>query len=133
MAIFGKKKDKTIDLTARYMKQKERMENLRGNMKPSQTSTEGMQEQSSPGAGIGSGFGFLDNASSYSYGQSSTPQTYQGYPNSAQSEDPERKRKLAKRLMDITDKLEEISNQLYHLQQRVEVLEKKMNPGGLGF
>ncbi len=37
----------------------------------------------------------------------------------------ERKKKLAKRLMDITNKLEDVSNQLYHLGQRVEVLEKK--------
>ena len=31
--------------------------------------------------------------------------------------------------MDITNKLEDLSNQIYHLQQRVEVLEKKTNTG----
>lgn len=35
------------------------------------------------------------------------------------------KRKLAKRLLDISNKLDEISTQIYHLQQRVELLERK--------
>jgi predicted nucleic acid-binding Zn-ribbon protein len=38
----------------------------------------------------------------------------------------EKRRKLAKRLMEMTDKLEDLNNQIYHLQQRIEVLEKKM-------
>ena len=41
----------------------------------------------------------------------------------------EKRRKLSKKLMDITNKMEELSNQIYHLQQRIEVLEKK---GGVG-
>ena len=41
----------------------------------------------------------------------------------------DKKKKLAKRLMDITDKLEDISNQIYHLQQRLEVIERKMDIG----
>ena len=32
---------------------------------------------------------------------------------------------IAKRLSEMTQKLEDISNQLYHLQQRVELLERK--------
>lgn len=39
----------------------------------------------------------------------------------------EKRRKIAKRLMEMTTKMEELSNQLYHLQQRIEVLEKKMD------
>lgn len=39
----------------------------------------------------------------------------------------ERRRRLAKRLSDMTDKLEDISTKIYHLQQRLEVLEKKAN------
>ena len=38
----------------------------------------------------------------------------------------EKKTKLAKRLMDMTDKIEDLSNQIYHLQQRMELIEKKM-------
>lgn len=39
----------------------------------------------------------------------------------------EKRRKLAKRLMDMTNKIEDLSNQIYHLQQRLEVLERKSN------
>ena len=39
----------------------------------------------------------------------------------------ERRRKLAKRIIDMTTKLEDLSNQIYHIQQRLEVLEKKLN------
>ncbi len=37
----------------------------------------------------------------------------------------ERRRKLAKRIADMLEKIEALSNQIYHLQQRVEVLERK--------
>ena len=50
------------------------------------------------------------------------------YSDSSNNE-PDAKRKLARRIMDMTDKIEELSNQLYHLQQRVELLEKKMSSG----
>ncbi len=41
----------------------------------------------------------------------------------------EKRRKLAKRLMDMTKQIEELSNQVYKLQQRIEVLERKSNGG----
>jgi peptidoglycan hydrolase CwlO-like protein len=50
----------------------------------------------------------------------------QEYPNVGVSEIGEKKKKLAKRLMDMTSKVEDLSNQIYHLQQRIEVLERKM-------
>jgi predicted ribosome quality control (RQC) complex YloA/Tae2 family protein len=40
----------------------------------------------------------------------------------------ERKKKLAKRLVDMTDEIEDLSNQIYHLQQRVELLERRIIP-----
>jgi len=46
---------------------------------------------------------------------------------SASPED--RKRMLIKRLVEMTDKIDEISTQIYHLQQRIEVLEKKTGIG----
>lgn len=39
----------------------------------------------------------------------------------------EKRKKLAKRILDMTTRLEDLSNQIYHLQQRVEVLERKLN------
>jgi len=44
----------------------------------------------------------------------------------------EKKKKLAKRLLDLTNKLDEISTQIYHLQQRVELLERKTGVRGSG-
>jgi len=41
----------------------------------------------------------------------------------------EKKRRLAKRLADMTSKMEELSNQIYHLEQRIELLEKKVGKG----
>lgn len=37
----------------------------------------------------------------------------------------EKKRKLAKRISDMMDKIDELSTQIYHLQQRLEVVERK--------
>ena len=39
----------------------------------------------------------------------------------------EKKKKLAKRLLDMSEKIEELSDQIYHLRQRVEFLERKNN------
>ncbi len=51
---------------------------------------------------------------------------FNGMPESEDSESIEEKRKkLAKRLMDMATKMDELSNLIYILQQRVEVLEKK--------
>jgi len=38
----------------------------------------------------------------------------------------EKRKRLAKRLANSLEKLENLSNQIYHLEQRVEVLEKKL-------
>jgi hypothetical protein len=38
----------------------------------------------------------------------------------------EKRIKLTKRLLDMTEKIEDLSNQIYHLKQRMEVIEKKL-------
>ena len=38
-----------------------------------------------------------------------------------------KRKKLTKRILDMTSKLEETENKVYHLQQRIEVLEKKLD------
>ncbi len=162
MGLFGKKKEKTVDLGERYRKQqmsgsssvsqpkvpslpdkpealnsggyKQITYSQQGN-KSSQSSSP--QQESHADSG---GLGFMDNPAlhqgSQSYGSqqhtNQPPYSYNQAP--ADSESPEEKRrKLTKRLMDITNQLEEISNQLYHLQQRVEVLEKKTGGSGYGY
>ena len=73
-------------------------------------------------------FNFFD-----SFNSSNTPEEAQV---EAVDEDPqdfasphEKRRKLAKRLGDMTNRIEDLSNQIYHLQQRVELLEKKNSSG----
>jgi len=61
---------------------------------------------------------------------SNSEQETQDYP--SQNETEEKRKKLVKRLMDLTDKIESLSNQIYHLQQRVELLEKKSGVGSFG-
>ena len=105
---FGKKKE-ILDLTEKYKKQQEKI----------QPDKEEADSQSSSGEA----FSFLGNLAS-----SSSPES--------KSEDyldisgvEEKRKKLAKRLVDMTAKLEDLSNQIYHLQQRIEVLERKMGVG----
>ena len=108
MGLFGKKKDRVIDLTEKYHKEKERIENLREGMQES-TTTDSSSEPAAPGI-----FGMFGE------GNPSTP-----VETSSETSIEERKRKLAKRLSDMTEKMEDLSNQIYKLQQRVELLERK--------
>ncbi len=45
------------------------------------------------------------------------------------SDASEKRRKLVNRLKSMTDRLEDLSSQVYRLQQRVELLEKKSSVG----
>ena len=66
-------------------------------------------------------FSFLSNLASTSSSNSSGSSDAGEFSGSTE----ENRKKLTKRLLDITNKLDEISTQIYHLQQRVELLEKK--------
>jgi len=117
MAFFGfnKKKD-VVDLTQYFNKQK-----------ISNSSTGSFSVPSAPQADSSSGMGFFGAISRTV--QNSNQNTFNsGMPDSASVE--EKKKRLAKRLVEMTDKIEELTNQVYHLQQRVEVLERKNNLTG---
>jgi prefoldin subunit 5 len=100
---FGKR-DKVLDLTEGYKRQVEKDEQAK---KLQQT-----QAASSDGP-----FSFFDSSAAT---QSSDSMNLNESPE-------ERKKRLAKRIMEMTEKVEDLSNQIYHLQQRVEVLERKAN------
>ncbi len=102
MGFFGfGKKDKVVDLTEGYKR------------KVAQAEAKKVQESSS-----GNGpFSFFDSPQVTGEANSDTVDL------SDTAE--ERKRKLAKRISDMTGKVEDLSNQIYHLQQRLEVLERK--------
>jgi len=98
------KKDKVLDLTERYRRQQERASEIKKEViQPKEEASE---------------FSFLGNLA-----ESST------YPESEDSSQEEKRRKFAKRLVDMTSKIEDLSNQIYHLQQRVELLERKSKTG----
>ena len=97
MGFFGfGKNDRVVDLGERYRK-----------------------KESSNDSGDSDSFNILGNSdSSQGPSSNSSDSEFLGTPE-------ENKRKLAKRLIDISNKLDEISTQIYHLQQRVELLERK--------
>lgn len=110
MGLFGKKK--IVDLTEGY--------NLR-NAKPVQTP----QVEKTSTSSSGSFFDLSENSGSES---SSSYSSESSYSRDAESLNPEEKRRrLAKRLKNMTDRMEELSNSIYLLQQRIEVLERKTN------
>jgi TolA-binding protein len=113
MTFFGKNRNRVIDLSAHFEKQKERTEQMRNIIK----------ENSSPEPNA---FSFLGNLASSGKENSNSFEKNEPYVNFSESYE-EKKGKLAKRLLDMTNKIEDLSNQIYHLQQRIELLEKKAN------
>lgn len=109
MGLFNlRRNDRVIDLSERYRRQKQKSLELQNSVEP-----EAKQEE--PAAPI---FPFFDSAK-----KQETVETLNT------EETNERKKKLAKRLMDMTNKMEDLSNQIYHLTQRMEVLEKRTRLG----
>ncbi|MGD9275941.1 MAG: hypothetical protein PVJ67_02100 [Candidatus Pacearchaeota archaeon] len=121
MALFKSKRNNVLDLTERYKRQQEKLAELKAEREEA-IAEQGSQE-SLPSQSSGGFFSFFDSSSN-AVTSSSTAQTESNEPVDLESAE-DRKKKLAKRLLDITNKLEEISNQIYHLQQRLEVVERK--------
>ena len=109
---FGKKKG-VVDLTKNYRANEERAAEMRADSVVKQTSSESSDIVPFPffGASQTNESSATDNSD---ISDSSVPESAE-----------EKRKKLAKRLMDMTSKMEDLNNQIYHLQQRVEVLEKK--------
>ncbi|NCO18242.1 hypothetical protein COT60_00645 [Candidatus Pacearchaeota archaeon CG09_land_8_20_14_0_10_30_9] len=110
-----KKKEKYVDLSDKMRKQQERIENFKLNMEEEPISKPSTQENS---GGFFSFFGGSGSASSAGTSEKSP------------TENPEeRRKKLTKIISDITTKMEDLENQIYHLKQRMEVLERKQKIG----
>ena len=109
---FFKRKNRILDLTENYKKQQS---NVGTSISPT--------EQTLTGDSFIFPAGFGANTN-----QSETNQDSGAYIDTGTSIENRRK-KLAKRLIDMTSRMEDLSNQIYHMQQRIEVLEKKMNAG----
>ncbi|MBL7059045.1 hypothetical protein ISS08_01175 [Candidatus Pacearchaeota archaeon] len=104
---FGKKRE-VLDLSERYHQQQEKIEAMREEVKEEQTTSSGGM------------FGFLGNIAS----NASSSESSSNYLDDSEST-ADKKKRLIKRIMDMSSKLEELSNSIYHLEQRIDVLEKK--------
>src|SRR3989339_202171 len=117
---FFKKKGEFVDLGERYRKQQERVENISSDMNASRVSeTPNVPKTSISPFPFFPGFGANATPVSNSNNEQSL-----NFNNSA-LEPEEKRRRLAKRLADMTAKIEDFENQVYHLKQRIEVLERK--------
>ncbi|MCK4552956.1 hypothetical protein KAT80_02020 [Candidatus Pacearchaeota archaeon] len=120
-----KRKNRILDLTKRYERQQARTEEME----------QDLQESSGPSENAGGlgFFGAIANTISKNDSSANSGLAPKGVPPDMQdgifggnvSSVDEKKRKLAKRLLDMTTKIEDLSNQIYHLQQRIDVLERK--------
>ncbi len=117
MVFFKRKKKDVIDLGEHYRRKQERIKNL----KESQIDSKSDDEPATP-------FAFFAKDSETSHDSMNSESDSQDTDVLDLTHGVEEKRKkLAKRILDMTNKMEDLSNQIYHLQQRIEVLERKTN------
>ena len=109
MGLFKRRNKEFLDLTEKYKKDQEKAVEMQSDSTSSTTDSS-------------SAFGFLGDMAS-----ASSSSLESSAPVSGSVE--ERRRQLSKRLLDMTEKIEDLSNQIYHLQQRIEVLERKSGVG----
>ena len=116
MGLFGKRKEKFVDLSEGYKSAR----------RISHSNTRSVKRTENSDLGF---IGDMANSSSASTSDNvswdnepSQPRDYTNTVGYAQ----EKKQKLAKRFLDMTEKVEDLSNQIYHLKQRMELIEKKL-------
>jgi len=111
MRLFGKKREKVVDLTEGYKRQQ---------AKATERKTEAQNQEKTSSA-----FGFFGNFNRDSSSDSIPAVSSDSSQEPESLSEEEKRRRLARRFLDITNRLEDLSNQIYHLQQRVELLERK--------
>jgi len=128
MGIFGgKKRNEVLDLSAEYH-QAHRTSKVAKELDLTKKEEAPVEQ---PTSSFPFFFGGANNSSNSTETSLSENET-------SEDSSEERRKKLAKRLVDMTNRIEELDNKLYHLQQRIEVLEKKdttsnYESNGLGF
>jgi hypothetical protein len=105
MGLFRKKSSDVID--------------LRGRFSIPEIKEVKVPQQNEPSSDM-TAFGFVGTST-----ETNTSQTSE-YVDWNTNSNEERKTKLAKRLLDITNKMEDLSNQIYHMKQRLEIIERKL-------
>ena len=115
MNLF-RRRGKIVDLTEYSRRQKDKIDSMKQEIK------EAKKEESADSGGV---FGFFSNIGSSNSNSNTSSNISTSSDLDGSSED--KKKKLAKRLVDMTSKIEDLSNQMYHLQQRLEVIERKLS------
>ena len=115
-----KKRDDVVDLGERYKRQQERLNQMKGDVEAIKIS-ETVQVESPERPPT-----FFQGLVNAAQENQQTPEPESEYADLGQGLE-NRKQKLTKRLMEMTSKMEDISNQIYHLTQRIELIERKMN------
>jgi len=121
MGLFRGKKDKVVDFSENYHAARKFAQR---SQQSSQNTSSNNSSDSYPDMGFLGSVGSSANSTTENFAWDNEP----AQPSSSQGtvgEFSERKQKMAKRLLDMTNKIEDLSNQIYHLMQRVELLEKK--------
>ena len=131
MALFNfKKKNRVLDLTEAMTKKQAQLNAMQSESSGySSMPTTSSSSSTTDSSATAQGFNFLSGLANAAGSQNSTENSSESSYVDVSSNPDEKRRRLAKRLMAITDKLEDISNQIYHLQQRLEVIEKKTGVG----
>lgn len=135
MAIFGKKKGKVVDLSGRLEKHRERTREKEVGFKPDSSGT---LDLSSSKNSYGSNSNSNDSSNSSNSSENSNSGSFFGNffgggsssttsssNENASSEAEERRKKLTKRILDMTNRIEELENEMFRMKQRLEILEKK--------
>lgn len=127
MGLFKKKSDGYVDLTEKLSREEAKLERFKASSMPETTSdsvvdmTNQPVEEKQESQSSGGFFNFFGGASTASETQSS--------PEPQVSGTEERKKKLSKIISDLTNRLEEQEKEIYHMKQRIEVLERKQRVG----
>ncbi|MDO8528464.1 MAG: hypothetical protein Q7S06_01065 [Nanoarchaeota archaeon] len=112
MGLFGKKREEVVDWTEGYKRQR---------AKVAEKKVETQEQEKTSSA-----FGFFGNFNRDNQSDSIPAVSSSSESESENLSEDEKRRRLARRFLNITNKMEDLSNQIYHLQQRIELLEKKV-------
>jgi hypothetical protein len=139
MSLFKKRKSDIIDWSSNQRREPKVVVSPRKSSYPNSFSSSSSNfNKPSPQESSGGAFSIFGGADVASTAKSSSSPNYVDFSGSSGSsnnsdnsegEAEDRRKKLTKRIMDMTDRLEELSNQMYKLQQRVELLERKADLG----
>ncbi|MCK5609954.1 hypothetical protein KAR91_49230 [Candidatus Pacearchaeota archaeon] len=132
-----KKKDDFVDLSAHFRKQQELAKeraiaekadggDLKKSFYPGVGFSKKEETAQAPAEPAPTAFGVFNPAPTESSESNHSQNSFVG---TSQDNASEKRKKLAKRLIDMTTKMEDLTNQLYSLQQRIEVLERKSGVG----